>query len=376
MKKQIFIKAESEKTQTERRHARSINMIDLKLNYPSAEAESFILRDYLKNLSNSDSTGLFSFPSYRGTKETLATAADWLNLAPEISNIVLCNSANHALSCVLGARPNHTTVLAEPFTYPAFKTLALRCGYQMRSCDFDDDGLTIEGIEQAVAETEGRLLYLQPTIHNPTCAVMPVERRRQIADYAQAKDLLLIEDDACRFLHPNPSPSFLDLIPERTIHIVSLSKPFNAMVKTAFVAAPAYLTDSIVDWVRTTSSGNSSLLGDFANYILRKNILQEIVSIKRALACERQKIAEIVFERRVYRAFPSCFHLWLKLPEKIKASEIAAQAAAENVSISSGADFALDAFEAGERFIQLSLGAEREACKLEEGLRKVADLLL
>lgn len=57
MKKQIFMKAESEKTQTERRHARSINMIDLKLNYPSAEAESFILRDYLKNLSNSDSTG-------------------------------------------------------------------------------------------------------------------------------------------------------------------------------------------------------------------------------------------------------------------------------------------------------------------------------
>lgn len=357
--------------------AGGVIMIDLKLNYPSVEQEVFVLRDYLKELSNRDSTDLFSFPPYRGTEETLRTAADWLNLAPEISNIVLCNSANHALSCVLGVlRPNHTTVLIEPFTYPAFKTLALRYGYRLKSCDFDDDGLTVEGIEKAVAATDSRLLYLQPTIHNPTCAVMPIERRRQIADFAQAKNLLLIEDDAYRFLHPHPPPSFLDLIPENTVHIASLSKPFNPLVKTAFLAVPVRLTDSIVDWVRTTSSGNSSLLGDFANYILKKNILPGIVNAKKALACERQKIAEKIFERHVYRAFPSGFHLWLKLPKNIKASQISAQAAAENVSIASGADFALDDFEAGEKFIRLSLGAEREDCKLEEGLRKVADLLL
>jgi len=351
-------------------------MIDLKLNYPSVEREVFILREYLKDLSNRDSTHLFSFPPYRGTKETLETAADWLNLTPEISNIVLCNSANHALSCVLGAlRPNYTTALVEPFTYPAFKTLAFRYGYQLRSCNFDDDGLTLEGVEKAIAETNSKLLYLQPTIHNPTCAVMPIERRRQIADFAQAKDLLLIEDDAYRFLHSNPPPSFLDLIPERTIHIASLSKPFNPLVKTAFLAVPAHLTDAVVDWVRTTSSGNSSLLGDFANYILQKNILREIINAKQASALERQKIAEKVFERHSYRTYPSCFHLWLQLPENIKASQIAAQAAAESVSISSGADFALDALEDGEQFIRLSLGAEREVHKLEEGLQKVAALL-
>ncbi|MDQ3711307.1 MAG: PLP-dependent aminotransferase family protein [Acidobacteriota bacterium] len=351
-------------------------MINLKLNYPTVEQEVFILRDYLKGLSNKDLTGLFSFPPYRGTKETLETAAGWLKLTREISNIVLCNSANHALSCVLGAlRTNHTTVLAEPFTYPAFKTLALRCGYQLRSCDFDDDGLTVEGIEEATSETDSKLLYLQPTIHNPACAVMSVERRRQIADFARAKNLLLIEDDAYRFLHPNPPPSFLDLIPERTVHIASLSKPFNPLVKTAFLAIPTRLTDRIVDWVRTTSSGNSSLLGDFANYILQENLLQEVINAKQALALERQKIAENVFERHSYRTYPPCFHLWLKLPENIKASQIAAQAHAENVSISIGADFALDALEMGERFIRLSLGAERKVRKLEEGLQKVADLL-
>ena len=351
-------------------------MIDLKLNYPSVEAEVFILRDYLADLLNGDSAGLFSFPPYRGTTETLRTAAEWLNLAPETSNVVLCNSANHALACVLGVlRLNHSTILAEPFTYPAFKTLAFRYDFQMRSCDFDDEGLTVEGIEKAVSETKAKLLYLQPTIHNPTCAVMPIERRRQIADYTRAKDLLLIEDDAYRFLHPNPPPSFLDLIPERTVHIASLSKPFNPLVKTAFLAIPAHLTDEIVEWVRTTSSGNSALLGDFANYILRKNVLQEVINAKQTLASERQKIAEKFFEQHVCRAFPSGFHLWLKLPEKIKASQITAQAAAENISISSGADFALDDFETGERFVRLSLGAEREVCKLEEGLRKVANLL-
>ncbi len=146
-------------------------------------------------------------------------------------------------------------------------------------------------------------------------------------------------------------------------------------MKTAFLAIPTRLTDRIVDWVRTTSSGNSSLLGDFANYILQENLLQEVINAKQALALERQKIAENVFERHSYRTYPPCFHLWLKLPENIKASQIAAQAHAENVSISIGADFALDALEMGERFIRLSLGAEREVRKLEEGLQKVADLL-
>jgi DNA-binding transcriptional MocR family regulator len=204
---------------------------------------------------------------------------------------------------------------------------------------------------------------------------MPIKRRRQIADFARAKDLLLIEDDAYRFLHPNPPPSFLDLIPERTVHIASLSKPFNPLVKTAFLAIPTRLTDRIVDWVRTTSSGNSSLLGDFANYILQENLLQEVINAKQALALERQKIAENIFERHSYRTYPSCLHLWLKLPENTGASRISAQAAAENVSISSGADFALEAPEVGELFIRLSLGAEREVRKLEEGLKKVAGLI-
>ncbi|HKZ39231.1 MAG TPA: aminotransferase class I/II-fold pyridoxal phosphate-dependent enzyme [Chryseolinea sp.] len=237
-------------------------MIDLKLNYPSIEEEEYVIRDFV-TFRKSAFSDLLKFPPQSISDEALAGVTKQLklssNILTQVSTVIECNGANHALSCVLQVlKKQHHRIIAEPFTYPAFKTLALANDFQLHASEFDTQGLTIEGLEKTVKESNATVIYLQPTIHNPTCAVMPLERRKSITEFAKRKNILIIEDDAYRFLHPDPPLSFLDLVPDKTFHIFSLSKSFNPLIKTAYLISPNFYSTAISEAVRLTSSGHSS----------------------------------------------------------------------------------------------------------------------
>src|SRR4030095_11199169 len=71
--------------------------------------------------------------------------------------------------------------------------------------------------------TRARVLYCMPRLQNPTSAIMPERRRRQIAAIAEKYRLTVIEDDVYGFLSPEQS-CLATLIPDRTVFVTSLSK--------------------------------------------------------------------------------------------------------------------------------------------------------
>ena len=353
--------------------------IDLQFNYPSVAEEGAILRNYFSGLTAEEAETLLAFPPFQGNAQIIQAAATPLGLLPgffqETTRIVMCNSGNQALSAVLQVlRPHHTTLLCEPFTYPGFKMIARSLDYQLKACTFDEHGLTVAGLEEAIALTGSRIVYLQPTLQNPTCVVMPLERRQQLAAFAREKKLILIEDDAYRFLCKNPPPRLLDLIPDRTFHIYSLSKPFNPLIKTAFLMAPASYAAALTHAVRMSSSGNSSLLAGLANHVLQTGLLQEVVRQKQELAKTLQQTAREILGDWAYQTHPTSFHLWLRLPQPRKAGELAARLLTLGVQVPVEADFAVEE-TADETFIRLSLGAEKDLLKLKKALLTVAAVL-
>lgn len=356
------------------------NLIDLKLNYPFVAEEITAARNYFQNFPANADKNLFSFPAYQGNIETINLAAEWLKLPasvfPDCADIVLCYSGNHAVSCVLQAlRPNNPVIITEPFTYPAFKTIASNYGYRLKPCEFDEEGMTLEGLKKAFDETGSKLLYLQPTIHNPTCVVMPLERRKQIAEYAVEKNILIIEDDAYRFLCKDAPLSFLDLMPENTFHIYSLSKPFNPLIKTALLVVPNFFKEKITDCVRLSSSGNSSLLSDFTSYLFQTKVLQDIIKRKQELAEKLQNIAIPILDELNFKTFPTSFHIWLKLPGNVRATDLVNKLKRQNISVPGGTDFLVGNSGQGEHFIRIALGAEKKRANLKKGLWTIASLL-
>jgi DNA-binding transcriptional MocR family regulator len=350
---------------------------DFIYNYPSVPAEATALAESFASLK--DIPALLTIPPFKGHAEALDASAKWLRLPadiyPQVVDIVLCTSGNQAISSILQVlRSHYTTIITEPFTYTGFIAIAQQKGYRLEPSEFDEYGLTVRGLEKAVHRTQSKVVYLQPTIHNPTCVVMPLERRKAIAQFAKEKGLLLIEDDAYRFLCPDAPPSFLDLLPEQTMHIASLSKPFNPCLKTTYLVAPVAWIQSLVEVVRLTTSGNSSLLSQLATFILTSGVVDQIVVQKQMVARDLQERAKKILGELPYQTYPTSFHLWLQLPPTVKSADLVNQAAQRQISIPQGTSFSVNKPGQGEQFVRLALSSEKDIRKLEEGIATIAEL--
>jgi len=354
-------------------------MTDLKLNYPTIDAEEIALNNFINDRKSSFQEFL-SFPNYQGKKENLKIASKWLKIETytnsNILDIVECNSANHSLSCLLQTlKHNHKSIITEPFTYPAFKTIALNKGFNLYPSEFDSEGLTVEGLEATFAKTKSKIIYLQPTIQNPTCVVMPLERRKSIVEFARKNEIFIIEDDAYRFLHPNPPLRFLDLIPENTFHIYSLSKPFNPFIKTSYLITPSAFKNSITENVRLNSSGHSSLLSGLSAYILENNILNNIIIQKQNVAIQLQERLLPLIKNLSFQTFDTSFHIWVKLPKKIESDVLVNDLLKNNIIVPNGNDFLVDNLFKKENFIRIALGAEKKIDKLEKALNAITNII-
>lgn len=349
------------------------SIVDLKFNYPSIEKEAQVISEYFKSQADSIHSKLF-FPPYQGNESSLVIARRWLG-APDDSKIVLCNSGNHALICILDAlRTSINGIITDKFVYPTFKHISKINGLEVYSARGDEYGPTIEGIEETRRRTGANVLYLQPTIHNPTCYTMSHERRTKIAGFAKENNLVIIEDDAYRFLHENPPPSFLEILPTNTFHIYSLSKPFNPLIKTTYLAHPSEWTNRLIDMIRVTSSGCSNLLTGLADYVIESGNLSSIITAKRIYAKDLQRKIRPLLKSLKYQTHESCFHLWLALPQHLTSEQIIQSLQEEGIGASPGTDFETEGSNEGQKYIRISLSAEKDWDTLERSIRTVANL--
>ena len=63
-----------------------------------------------------------------------------------------------------------------------------------------------DAFEAACRNGAIKALYTMPTLHNPTTAIMPEDRRRAIAEIAGCHGVAIVEDDVYGFLLDTPPP--------------------------------------------------------------------------------------------------------------------------------------------------------------------------
>ena len=90
----------------------------------------------------------------------------------------------------------------------------------------DNEGMMPTALDAILAETKETpfVLYLTPTLHNPTGATMGLMRRQEIVKICEQYNILIIEDDVYGLLKNTQLPSLVKLAPERTLYVTSLSK--------------------------------------------------------------------------------------------------------------------------------------------------------
>jgi DNA-binding transcriptional MocR family regulator len=182
-------------------------------------------------------------------------------------------------------------VLTESLTFPGFRAAASLFGVALVGVATDQQGVIPDALASACLRHKPRLIYLTPTIHNPTAASMTPARRRQVAAAITKANLVLIEDDAYGRLDPESS-TLASLIPERTYLAASLSKCVAPGLRVSFVATPdREAAGMLAGALNATMQMSTPLTSALALRWLRDGSIDAIIAAISAEAAFRQKLA-------------------------------------------------------------------------------------
>ncbi len=156
--------------------------------------------------------------------------------------IVVTTGAQQALDLVVSVllQRGEGVVLEDP-TYPGALPILRGRGAHLMPVPLDEEGARFDRVEDAIIRLRPRLLYLNPTYHNPTGTVMPDSRRRQLVELASSRDVTVVEgavleDLSCEARHPPLSmAAYAD---DRVLTIGSMSSLFWAGLRVGWIRGP------------------------------------------------------------------------------------------------------------------------------------------
>lgn len=268
-------------------------------------------------------------------------------------------------------------VLVESPTYPGALAAARAAGLRPVAVPMDGDGVRPDLLADAFAVTGARLMYCQPTFHNPTGAVLAPARRRQVVDVARAAGAFLVEDDFARHLGhggPVPLPLVADDRDGTVVQLTSLTKPASPSLRIGAVIARGPVMRRLQGMRR---------VDDFFVARPLQEAALELVSTPawdrhlRALSTQlRERCA--VLAGGMARELPGWtptripeggLHLWVQLPPGLEDSAVADAARAHGVAVDAGSRY-FPAEQSGP-CLRLGFAASEDLADLTEGVRRL-----
>lgn len=286
----------------------------------------------------SNIVSLLRYQSATGSGKDREVSLEWMQTKgyrASLSTLTIAPGAHAAIHAALMviSKPD-TVVLCEPVTYPGIRAIASLLSLNLVALEEDNYGVTPSSLEAAARENPNAVLYLNPTLRNPTTHTMPSDRRVEIAKVINNHAIPFIEDDAYGLVTTNAPSPISDLVPDLAWHILGISKAFGAGLRLAYATAPdREQLSAFVQTVRTvnvmTSPINLALMSTWINDGTADEMLLEIQRAAR----RRQQIAASVLEGFEYDAQDEAFNIWLQAPYGMSRAEILARAAGGELAI-------------------------------------------
>ena len=348
-------------------------VIDFQFNYPLIGAEAAFIAAALQKHSAQPSAAQSERP-FAGTAEHRKVAASFLsreNFTIPASCVFLCAGGHAGIAIALAcASLEGAAIAVDELTYPHFRAMAAERRIKLIACAGDDDGILPDALAAAARVHGVKAVYLMPTVHNPLGTVMSHPRRVALANIIRQNALILIEDDAYRFLEPDGPAPISFLVPESSFYFFSFSKPLSPDLRIAYLLIPERLCKGAEELIAQVNSGTSPLFGEVLTSLILDGTVARFIAEKQALGRARQALISSGLAGLKIRAHRNAFHSWIELPESTDASAFCLACEAKGVRIGSGARYG-NGGPAAHRFVRLAVGNERNLDRIIEGLALV-----
>lgn len=357
-------------------------MIDLQFNFPMLVGQDAVWAEYVRvSMEECAEEGMAALrPSFRGGGEdrVKAQAAAWLG--ETVERVVLTSSGHHGcLVALMAAGLAGKRVVVEAVTYTGFIEQCRMLGVETIACAMDAEGLRADSLREICARgvAEGRpvaAVFTMPTLHNPVGCIASLERRWAVVEAAREFGLVVIEDDAYGYLHPDAAPNYAKLAAERTFYVRGLSKNFAPVVRTGLMVVPVEYAAAAANAVKQSASGVSRVLSGAVSAMLADGTMDRLIAAKRVEGAARQAAARELLEGLELSAGPNAWHLWVSLPEGLGPEDVEKRCEETGVLVSGGNWFAAPG-AAVPRAVRLGLGGEVERDRALEGVRLFVEVV-
>ncbi|MCE1235151.1 MAG: PLP-dependent aminotransferase family protein [Hyphomicrobiales bacterium] len=353
--------------------------IDLSLNVPPLVLGDRFLAAALTALVkklDAESFSTYAPPAGRADHRALMArrlAAQGVDATAE--RVFLTHGAQHALSVAFATLVGATTpFLTETTTYPGALLWTRQAGIAPIGVAVDAEGMRPDALADRLASVVGRgrpVVYVTPTVHNPTTATMGEARRRAVAEVARRHDAMIVEDDVHSIFAPAGLPPIAACAPERVFHVGGLSKTLSPGLRIGALTTPPGFARAAGERLQATSSTASPLSSRIMEQWLGDGTADAVADAIRRDARERRRLAGAILPAAIGVGEVGGFHVWLP-KTVVEAEAFVARAAATGILLLP-ARAPLSDPAAKEGGVRISLGGP-SIDALERALRRLADI--
>ena len=162
-------------------------------------------------------------------------------LSCDAEQIIICSGFDYALSLLSQLlRPGFNQVAVEEPGYSGARDIFRNNGFTVVPITVEKDGLDITELTNSSA----KIVYVTPSHQFPTGAVMPIQKRLLLLNWASRSNGIIIEDDYDSELRYNsrPIPSINSITKsENVVYVGTLSKALSPSLRVSYMVLPLKL---------------------------------------------------------------------------------------------------------------------------------------
>jgi DNA-binding transcriptional MocR family regulator len=306
-------------------------------------------------------------------RQAVAAHLSRTGLPTRAEQILVTCGAQQAISLIAGLLvARGEAVVTEDPTYIGAIDVLVSAGARLLALPSAGDGLDLDRL-RALLALRPRLLYVVPTYHNPTGAIMPEPTRREVARLASELQVPVVEDNTLAELGlgGTPPPPIAALAPNQDAPILtigSLDKLFWTGLRVGYIRGPE-------TWI--VRLGRFKALSDLGGPLVSQAIAVLLLDhVETAMKARRREvIAKLdLLTKLIGKHLPSWtwkqpaggLLLWARMPAG-DAEELAQIAARHGVALVSGAANSPD-----HRFADhVRLPIVADAATMKEGIARL-----
>jgi 2-aminoadipate transaminase len=253
----------------------------------------------------------------------------------------------------------------------------------------DEHGIDLDDLD-AVWQREHRagkrikLLYVIPNFQNPTGSLLSLDRRQRLLEWAERRDVLIVEDDPYGSLYfedvataAETRPIRADDAYGRVLYLSTVSKTLAPGFRVGWMVAPPVLIERFDTAKQSTDLTSGVLDQRIVEEALRRGVVDRIAPRLRETYRSKRDvmetaIREFVGGRLTWSQPKGGFFIWARLPDGLRDVDVLERALEHGVVLVIGSAFHVDG--SGHDTIRLSFSAPAPD-RIREGVRRLAATL-